>query len=130
MSKKTAKSVRAPRSAASKATAPKLPEGVRSVAAATAAVPTTERTATVAPSEKKSFPLTARIVVVATANPKRPGTKAAAKWPLYATAASGKKGGATVADVIAAFVAAKFPRRRALSALRWDSAHGFIKIEG
>lgn len=84
--------------------------------------------ATTAPAAKpavqaRSFPDTAKITVVAETNPKRPGTKAHAKWQLYAKAK-------TVGDVIAAFVAAKHPKRRALSALRWDEAHGFIKIEG
>lgn len=67
------------------------------------------------------FALNSTITVVATANPKRPGTKAHRKWPLYT-------GCATVADVIQAFVKAGWPKRRALSALRWDSGHGFIEI--
>lgn len=72
-------------------------------------------------SRKPNFPETAKILVVASENPKRAGSKAHAKWALY-------KGAKTVADVIAAFAKAKYPRRRAMSALRWDSGHGFIKI--
>ena len=71
----------------------------------------------------RAFPDTAKIVVVSEANPKRPGTKAHAKWALY-------KGCKTVAEVIAAFVAKGHAKRRALSALRWDEGHGFIEIEG
>jgi hypothetical protein len=67
------------------------------------------------------FALNSTITVVATANPKRPGTKAHSKWPLYG-------GCKTVADVIAAFLKAGWKKRNALSALRWDSGHGFIEI--
>lgn len=78
--------------------------------------------APVAPTaERKAIPLTAKITVVASANPKRPGTKAAAKWPLYV-------GCKTVADLVKVFVAKGYPKRRAFSALRWDSGRGFIKL--
>lgn len=90
------------------------PAAAKSVAVAK---PETAKPAT----ERRSFPETARIVVVATANPKRPGTKAHAKWAFYAKAK-------TVGDLVKAFAAAKYPRRRAMSALRWDSGHGFIKV--
>ena len=107
-------------------------KGVPSVSAAPKADPsapaTVERTATVGPAvpgpDRKTFPLSARIVVIAEANPKRPGTKAAAKFPLYAANKAG-----TVAGLIEAFRAAGYPKRKALSALRWDSGRGFIKIE-
>lgn len=72
-------------------------------------------------AERKSFPEDARITVIATANPKRPGTKAFTKWGFYAKSK-------TVGQFVAAMIAAKYPRRRAMSALRWDSGHGFIKI--
>lgn len=68
-----------------------------------------------------SFPDDAKITVIASANPKRPGTKAHTKWGFYSKAK-------TVGAFVAAMTAAKFPRRRAMSALRWDSGHGFIKI--
>ena len=92
--------------------------------AKTATAPTVAPTVlVVAPTkERVSLPLSAKIVVVSTANPKRPGTKAAAKWPLY-------EGAKTVADVVAAFKRAGFAGRRAMSALRWDAARGFVKID-
>ena len=92
--------------------------------AATNATPVVQ-TLVVAPvkDRKPSFPLTAKITVVSTACPKRPGTKAAAKWPLY-------DGVKTVADVVAAFKKAGHAGRRAMSALRWDAARGYVKIEG
>ena len=68
-----------------------------------------------------AFPLTAKIEVVATANPKRPGTKAAEKWGFY-------KGCKTVEDVVKVFAKNDLPRRKAMSAIRWDSEHGHITV--
>ena len=86
-------------------------------AKATSSVPA--RTAVV--ERTPAFPLTAAITVVATANPKRPGTKAAVKWEYY-------KGAKTVADVVENFKKANLPRRKAMSAIRWDSEHGHITV--
>ena len=84
----------------------------------------------VSPIKVRSFPDSAVITLKVMANPKRPGTKAAAKWPLYEKAKELSKDGIiTVGNVVAAFVAAKYAKRRALSALRWDSGHGFIEIK-
>lgn len=75
-----------------------------------------------APGERvPAFPLTAKITILKDANPKRPGTQAHTKWGLYMNCK-------TVGDVVEAFKAAKYPRRKAMSALRWDSSHEFIKI--
>jgi hypothetical protein len=68
------------------------------------------------------FPLNARITLLIAYNPKRPGTIAAAKFPLY-------NGVSTVSELIEAFRKAGYPKRRAYSALRFDSSRGFIKIE-
>lgn len=68
------------------------------------------------------YPLSGRITVLIAYNPKRPGTKAAAKFPLY-------EGAKTVADLIAAFRAAGYPSRRAYSALRFDTARGFVRVD-
>ena len=83
----------------------------------------------VAPIKPRTFPDNALIVVVSTTNPKRPGTKAHGKWGLYDEAKKlSKDGTITVGNMIQAFANAKWPKRRALSALRWDSQHGFIEV--
>lgn len=129
-SKNSARSVTATAKATDAALAAKGVPSISAVPKADANAPATvERTATVGPAvpgpDRKTFPLSARIVVIAEANPKRAGSKAAAKFPLYAANKDG-----TVAGLIEAFRAAGYPKRKALSALRWDSGHGFIKIEG
>lgn len=58
--------------------------------------------------------------VLASANPKRPGTKSAAYWPLY-------KQGQTVADFAKAHAAKKAAFTPA-AVLAWDVKHGFIAV--
>jgi len=73
----------------------------------------------------RSYPDAARIELVATANPKRPGSKAYPKF-FYGELPEAER---TVGGYVAAFLSRKLgPRRRAFSALRWDAGHGFIKI--
>lgn len=69
-----------------------------------------------------AFPLSAKITIVSEANPKRAGTKAYSKWDLY-------KGCKTVEDVVKAFEKANLPRRKAMSAIRWDSQHKHIQVQ-
>lgn len=84
--------------------------------------PAAAKTTAKTPVERQpAFPLSAAITVVADANPKRPGTKAADKWEYY-------KGCKTVADVVAAYAKRDLPRRKAMSAIRWDSEHGHITV--
>lgn len=58
--------------------------------------------------------------VLATANPKRPGTKAAATWQAY-------KQGQTVAEYVAAHAKAK-AHFTPMACLTWDTKHGFIAV--
>lgn len=69
-----------------------------------------------------AFPLSAKITVVSETNPKRAGTKAYSKWDHY-------KNAKTVEDVVKAFEKAGHPRRKAMSAIRWDSQHGHIRVQ-
>lgn len=55
-------------------------------------------------------------------NPKKPGSRAFARFALY-------RAGATVRDFIAACEAAGFPAKEAMADLSWDRRHGFITIE-
>lgn len=78
----------------------------------------------------RQFPDTAKIVIATenSANPKRPGTKAYTAWKAYFD-----KDGKLVASVKEFGENLKksgFPARYTQAALRWDSQHGFIKIEG
>lgn len=73
-----------------------------------------------------AFPATAALRVVATANPKRPGSKAARAWMAYFDAKG--KALVTVAAATARFLELGFPARYARSALLWDSRHGFIEV--
>lgn len=61
------------------------------------------------------------IHVLATTNPKRPGTKAHAAWQLY-------KPGQTVAQFAAAKVAATKTYSTVASQLKFDTKHGYIAI--
>lgn len=54
-------------------------------------------------------------------NPKNKGSRANAIFALY-------RDGQTVAEFVEAVVAAGFPRKRASSAIRWDSARKFITL--
>jgi hypothetical protein len=79
-----------------------------------------------------SFPDSAKIVVLTDHNPKRPGTIAARKFDLYKVALADAKRhrrDLTVGDYVAAVLGASMPRRKAMSNLRWDTAHGFIRID-
>ena len=64
---------------------------------------------------------TARIAVQTDGIPKKPGTASYERFALY-------YGVATVADYIAAVVAAGGTRAKARADLRWDSARGFVTI--
>ena len=119
------------------ALAAKAAKSVKSVSAAPASVAPAPAPAPVV--ERKTIPLTARIVVVASANPKRPNTIAASKFPIYFAlrdealkASKGKDGSFAVVDLVKAFAAKGYPARRAFSALRFDSApkRKYIEIAG
>ena len=60
------------------------------------------------------------IHVLATANPKRVGSKSAAVWPVY-------KQGQTVAQYAEAHAKAK-AHYTPTACLTWDAAHGFIAV--
>lgn len=61
------------------------------------------------------------IIVEVAENPKKPGSKAHARFSLY-------KAGATVGQFVEACVAAGFPAREALADISWDRRHEFIKV--
>jgi hypothetical protein len=61
------------------------------------------------------------ITVLVAANPKKPGSKSAARFSLYQT-------GQSVAAYVAACVAAGQSQRNATADLAWDVKHGFIKL--
>lgn len=64
---------------------------------------------------------TRTITLVATSNPKKPGSASAARFALY-------KQGMSVAAYQAAVKAAGQPMRLAAADLLWDVRHGFIKL--
>jgi hypothetical protein len=102
---------------------------LKSVSAVASKAAPSKPAATVAPTARSAIPLSARIVVVATANPKRPGTIAASKFPIYFALRDASKGkGFTVADLVKAFAEKRYPARRAFSALRFDGYRGFVKV--
>src|SRR5689334_10476179 len=67
------------------------------------------------------LPLDATIVVRRDCNPKRPGSKSAARFELY-------RGGESVEDHINASMAAGNTAGLAKADLMWDWNHGFIEI--
>lgn len=82
------------------------------------------RPATPAPfvRSRLPYPASGRIVVVATANPKRPGTAARAAFDLYA-------GVSTVAEYGAALLRAGFDKSYLKAALDYDGGKGFVRVE-
>lgn len=70
--------------------------------------------------EQENFPLTAKITVVATENPKRRG--AATRFAIY-------KDGMTVGDYIEASHKAGASKALAAADVRWDHVAGFINVK-
>ncbi len=99
----------------------KAPEGKKAAAAAKA----TDKPA--AGFRPAAFAPTARLTIVSDQCPKRPGTKAHEAWTCYHDAKG--KPLSTVEQVLARFKEKGHSQRYARSALRWDTQHGFIKIE-
>jgi hypothetical protein len=78
-------------------------------------------TAPVAASAAPAIAIAKPIFVLASANPKKPGSRSAARFALYAT-------NKTVTEYVAACVALGQPnaRRNATADIAWDLKHGFI----
>jgi|SRR5579872_2782012 len=123
----------------SKKSAAKVSNAVATVPSVAIAKPVASVPAKPVATERKTIPLTARITVVASENPKRPNTIAASKFPIYFAlrdaalkATKGKDGSFSVGDLVKAFAAKSYPARRAFSALRFDShpKREYIKIAG
>lgn len=62
------------------------------------------------------------VITSVAANPKRPGSKAHAKYSLFEI-------GLSIKQVEEKFVAAGYQRLKARNELRWDLEHGFITVE-
>ena len=62
------------------------------------------------------------VIAAVVENPKKPGSRAHARFALY-------RAGATVQDFVSACVAAGFPASEANADISWDRRKGFIKIE-
>ncbi len=65
--------------------------------------------------------LSAALTILSEQNPKRPNSRSREIFDLYTGCKTGE-------DYVAAMVKAGHPRKLALSALHWDTAHGFVKL--
>ena len=81
---------------------------------------TSNETAT--PATAPTIAASKPIILLCAENPKVPGSKARARFALYAT-------NATVAQYVAACIAAGHSRRNAVADIAWDLKHGFIAHE-
>lgn len=82
----------------------------------------TESSPPSSPVTKTNLNLAGKIVVLSEGNPKRAGSRSYTTFSLYSTVATGE-------EYVAALVAQGFTRKLALSTLRWDIGHEYIRLE-